>query len=228
MYKTRLALAGLLLGSPLLSLAQDAEPAPYPRYYVGLSVYSGPYHYLGFPNIDGTKFRIPIQATFGYQLRPRLAVQLGLVYSGYKDNFGYGYDYTDMNAYKVHYEGNSTLTRRNYSTSLLMRYTLTHKPAHHFQFDLVGGLILIQQRLHITTNETYSYVDYPQSPSTNVAYDNSDPFHSLNVNVGPSFRYRFGQRFEAVGDILFFLPLTNDYLRLDASTALGLRYRFGQ
>jgi hypothetical protein len=227
MYKMQLALAGLLLGSPLLSLAQAAAPASLPRFYGGLGVYSGPYQNLGRTNIRDNGYTVPVQATLGYQLRPRLAVQLGLTYSDYKNKSEYDYDYTDTNNYRVNCNSNSAATVRAVNTSLLMRYTLTRQAAHQFQVDLVGGLMLIHHQLHLTSTDFYSYIDYPQSPTTTVENDDSYTYNELNVNLGPSFRYRFGQRLEAVGDILFNVPVTGNYRHLDSSLALGLRYRFG-
>ena len=224
----RFILGGLLLGSSLACQAQDIQPVTTPKFYVGLGVYSAPYQNLGRTNIRDNKYSVPVQATLGYQLRPRLAVQLGLTYSGYKNKFEYDYDYIDMNTYRVHQNSNYNSTVRTFNTSLLMRYTLTRQPAHHFQVDLVGGLMLVHQRLHLTSTEVYSYADYPQSPTTTIENDDSYNYNNLNVNLGPSFRYRFGQRLEAVGDILFNLSVTSDYHRLDSSLALGMRYHFGE
>jgi hypothetical protein len=126
MYKTRLVLAGLLLGSPLLSLAQAAAPAPLPRFYGGLGIYLGSDHGIGrvnTPRSIGTysknTYQLPVQATLGYQLRPRLAVQLGLVYSGYKYDYASEYDYTDINANMIHYRGSNQTTLRHFTTSTL-------------------------------------------------------------------------------------------------------------
>lgn len=225
----RLILGSLLLGSSLASHAQATEPAIASKFYVGLGVYSGPYQNLGRTNIRDNKYSVPVQATLGYHIRPRLAVQLGLTYSGYKDKseYDYDYDYTDVNNYRVNRNSNYAATVRTVNTSLLVRYTLTRQPAHRFQVDLAGGLMLVHQRVHLTSTDFYSYIDYPQGPTTTVENDDSYTYNVLNVNLGPSFRYRFGQRLEAVGDILFNVPVTGNYRRLDASLALGLRYRFG-
>jgi hypothetical protein len=80
----RLILGSLLLGSSLTSYAQATESAIASKFYVGLSVYSGPYQNLGRTNTRDNRLSVPVQATLGYQLRPRLSVQLGLTYSGYR------------------------------------------------------------------------------------------------------------------------------------------------
>jgi len=223
----RLILGSLLLGSSLTSYAQATEPAITPKFYVGLGVYGGPYQRLGRTNIRDHKYGVPVQATLGYHLRPRLAVQLGLTYSGYKANYEYDNNYTDINNYRVNHTSNSATTVRTVNTSLLVRYTLTRQPAHRFQVDLAGGLMLVHQRVHLISTNFYSYIDYPQAPTTTVENDDSYTSNKLYANLGPSFRYRFGQRLEAVGDILFNVPVTGNYRRLDSSIALGLRYRFG-
>ncbi|RZK14558.1 MAG: hypothetical protein EOO56_24690 [Hymenobacter sp.] len=223
----QLILGSLLLGLPLSSLAQDSPPAAAPKFYVGLAAYSGPYQRFGSTNSNGDDVNIPVQATIGYQLRPRLAVQAGLTYSGYKRSYGYEYDYTDTNTNQVNYSTNGTYTLRAFDASLLLRYTLTRKAAHRFQADLVGGLRLTHQRGHQVGTDIYSYVNPGQGPSTIIEYDDVYPYNVLSVDLGPGFRYRFGQRLEAVGDILFNLPVTSNYHRLDSSLSLGLRYHFG-
>ena len=225
---TFLTLASLLLSVPYSSQAQDSQPVLASKFYVGLAAYSGPYQTFSTTYRYRDNINIPVQATIGYQLRPRLAVQLGLTYSGYKNKFEREYDYISIDNYKIHYNGNTITTVRTFSTALLMRYTLTRKPAHHFQFDVVGGLTLMHQGVRLTGNETYSYADYPQSPSTIIEHNDSYPYNRLNASLGPEFRYRFGQLLEVVSDILFNLPITGTYHDLDSSLALGLRYHLGQ
>lgn len=225
---TLLTLSSLLLSVPFSSQAQDSQPVPAPKFYVGLAAYSGPYQAFSTTHRYRDNINIPVQATLGYQFRPLLAVQLGLTYSGYKYRFESEYNYIDADTYKILYQSDIATKIRTFNTALLMRYTLTRKPAHHFQFDVLGGLTLIHQGARVTGNETYSYADYPQSPSTIIDRNRSYSYTNLSATLGPEFRYRFGQRLEAVGDILFNLPLTGTYHDLDSSVALGLRYHFGQ
>lgn len=225
---SKLILSSLLIGLPLVSFAQDEQPAPAPKFYVGLAAYSGPYQRFGSSNSNGTDINIPVQATFGYQLRPRLAVQASLTYSGYKRGYEYAYDYTDTNTNQVNHSSNGTYTRRSFDTALLLRYTLTRKATHRFQFDAIGGLQLTNQRFRQAGTDTYKYVNPNQGPSTTIEYNNPYFYNVLSANLGPGFRYRFGQRLEAVADILFSLPITGNHHDLDSSLALGLRYHFGQ
>lgn len=224
----QLTLGGLLLGLPLVGFAQETRSVLAPELYVGVAVYSGPYQRLDFTNIGASNSNIPVQVTVGYQLRPRLAVQLGLAYSGNKYTHEYEYDFTDTNTNQIHYNTTSTYTLRTFDTALLLRYTLTRTSTHRFQTDLVGGFQLTHQRARRVGTDNYSYVNPSQGIPVSVEYDEFYRYNVLNVDLGPSFRYRFGQRLEAVGDLIFNLPVTGNYHGLDSSLALGLRYHFGQ
>jgi hypothetical protein len=230
MYKTHLALVGLLLGSPLLSLAQEAAPAPVPRLYGGLGTYTGNNYRIGrliMPRSIGTysknTFQLPVQATLGYQLRPRLAVQLGLVYVGYKYDYASEYDYTDVNANAIHYSNSSKTTVRQYTLSSQARYTLTRKLDHRFQVDVVGGVAYHHQSYRGVGSQEYTNVSQGTTVVTND--DASFPYNESFINIGPSLRYRVEQRVDVVYDLLMNQALT--YNDRQVSMALGLRYRFG-
>lgn len=216
------ALAALLLGAPLATLAQTADPAPAHRFYGGLAIYEGSNQMLsGF--YSGERFNVPVQATLGYQLRPRLALQLGLAYSSAKADYADTYDYVNSNSIPVRYSTSSTSLRRATSASLLARYTLTRRANHRFQVDAVGGLSFYHSFYRVNSTDTYT----SQGTTDVRPYENSGAYNSLQVNLGPSFRYRFGERLEAVGDLLFYTSLTSSYHSLNSALALGLRYRFG-
>jgi hypothetical protein len=227
---TRLALAGLLLGSPLLSLAQEA--APVPRFYGGLGIYTGSHHSLGRLRLPPSgssysysknTFELPVQATLGYQVRPRLAVQLGLIYSGRKSAYASENEYTDVDANTIHYSSNNRSTLRHYTASLQARYTLTRKPDHRFQVDVVGGFSYDHQYYRGIGSQEYTNA----SQGTTIVTNNDDtfPYNESFINIGPSLRYRVGQRMEVVYDFLINQQLTRSYN--SGSMALGLRYRFG-
>ena len=83
MPQPRLVCYAVLLSAPLLGRAQtapvvpsspDPAPAPVYRFYVGLGAYTSRHERLG-TRFDGG-FAWPVQLTLGYQLRPRLALQL--------------------------------------------------------------------------------------------------------------------------------------------------------
>jgi hypothetical protein len=218
-----LSCAALLLGAPLASLAQSADPAPGPGYqfYGGLALYADGGQALG--RFHNGRFNSPVQATLGYQLRPRLAVQVGLAYSGAKGDDSYSDDYIDSNANLASYTSNVSYSRRAYSTSVLARYTLTRKATHRFQVDALGGPSFDHFASRFVSTQTTT----SQGTIDISVYDQSYRYNNLLVNLGPSFRYRFGGRVEAVYDLLFNVSLTDNH-RADASMALGLRYRFGR
>jgi hypothetical protein len=214
------ACAALLLSAPLATLAQSPDPVPAYRFYGGVAAYTSAAQSLG--GYSGSWYNVPVEATLGYQLRPRLAVQVGLAYSNTHDSFSYTNGYVDANANAVSSLNTSDYTRRVFTTSLLARYTLTRQAAHRFQVDALAGPSL----LHSAGRSTYTETVTSQGSSSVSNYDYSYRYNNLLLNAGPSFRYRFGQHLEAVYDVLFGASLTN---RFNGSTsmALGLRYRFG-
>jgi hypothetical protein len=218
-----IALAALLLGTPLVTLAQATEPVPTHRFYGGLAIYEGSNQSVrGFYSDD--QFSIPVQATLGYQLTPRLALQIGLAYSKGGSNYSDTYNYNNIDGIPVTYTTTNALSRRAISSSLLARYTLTRQPSHRFQVDAMGGLSFDHSFYRNSGTNTYT----TQGITDVSPYEYSGAYNNLLVNLGPSFRYRFGEHFEVVYDILFNTSLTSGYHSLNMSMALGLRYRFGR
>jgi hypothetical protein len=223
MHKIQLALAGLLLGAPLLSHAQGTEPTPY-KFYGGLAAYSSTYN--GVSTFPG-HFRLPVQATLGYQVRPRLAVQAGVAYSATGRSYTY---YSHDRATGQSFNPSSgTYSNRYTSASLLARYTLTRKPEHHLQFDVLGGFTLEHYSYHDAGNQTDSLSLQKTTVTTPYDYHHSD--NTFLVSAGFSARYRFGQRLELVYDLATNYDVSSSrlyaYRGFTGSTALGLRYRFG-
>jgi hypothetical protein len=196
MLSCQFILGSLLLAAPLTGFAQTT--APVPRYYVGLAAYSSGYQPLGGNYYSGT--RLPFQLTAGYQLRPRLAVQVGVAYSGGSYSyFNAGRYYTSAGAAASpysYYEFQGRNQERNTSVALLARYTLTRQPQHRFQADLLGGVTLERERYNALSTRTFS-----DSTRTNVVTTNSDDTVRSNdilLTAGASARYRFGRHLEAV------------------------------
>jgi hypothetical protein len=223
----RLILGSLLLSSSVTVQAQSTAPVPTPHFYGGLGVYSSSHQ-----NISswGNGARVPVQAVVGYQLRPRLAVQLGVAYSGNRytyffDNYSYNYLPTPTTRSSV----SGTATERSSTTSLLARYTLTRKLAHRFQADLLGGVKVEYSRYRDVGTETSR--DLTTTTSTSTPYDYPSTYNSTLLSLGASLRYRVVSRLEAVYDLTFDQPISNGYarygLRPQATMALGLRYHFG-
>lgn len=221
----RLLLSGLAIGSPLLASAQATAPTP--RYYVGLALYASPYQ----PLRGGGGYLapiIPFQAVAGYQLRPRLAVQLGVAYSSSE------YSYFDVGKYfpvggparGVFFETTSHGTSAHTSVALLGRYQLTRQPSHRLQVDLLGGVTL--ENTHYTRDGTYT--DSTQVPISR-RYDESGSSQAYLLTAGPSVRCRLGRHLEALLDFTLNYDFNRDHhvnsSELTGATALGLRYRFG-
>ena len=231
------AALGLLLTSALPALAQTAPAAPLPlpgtaRYYVGLAAYSSYCQPLGGQPLGTTGFRVPVQLTVGYQLRPRLAVQVGVAYSGStstNSNLGYEYLHTGTRPTYHYYE--NTRTMRRTSVSALARYTLTRKPAHRLQFDLLGGIGMEHGSAYSRGSHSDSLSGSLQT--TNYSYRGSQ--NMLVLTLGASARYRLNPRFELNFDLTTNYAVADEirtYVKplqgFTGSAALGLRYRFGK
>lgn len=227
---SRLVLGSLLLGLPFFSRAQDIPSVAAPKFYAGLAIYSGADHSLGRSKAPSainrsstSTYQLPVQATLGYQLRPRLAVQLGLVYSGRKNDYALADKYTDANSNTILFNSNGRSTLRHYTASLQARYTLTRKADHRLQIDVVGGFAYDHQYYRGVGSE--EYINVSQGTSTITNHDDTFPYNETSVCIGPSLRYRFGQRLEVIYDLLLNQPLNRQSNA--GSMALGLRYRFG-
>lgn len=85
--------------------------------------------------------RVPVQVVAGYQLRPRLAVQLGVAYSRIDSSyFGISryYPYQVLPR-GVYFDYSFQGYERNTSLALLARYTLTRRLGHRLQVDALGA-----------------------------------------------------------------------------------------
>lgn len=236
-----LALGSLLLSTTLPTHAQTAPEAPAvlgtaaPRFYVGLGAYSSYYQPLGSqtaPSYTG-QFRLPVQLTAGYQLRPRLALQLGVAYSGstshYAESTLYQNATTGPNATYYNLDGDYTLRRA--TVSALARYTLTANPAHRLQFDALGGLTLERSSSRSRGTQT-NYAAGTIASTSDYSFGYAQ--NTLLLSGGVGARYRLSPRFELTYDFTVNKALTERYSPyysnniLTTSHALGLRYRFGR
>ncbi|MGI4832026.1 MAG: hypothetical protein ACRYFK_01035 [Janthinobacterium lividum] len=224
-----LTLAFLLsaaLGAPLAGRAQAPAPAPFPRYYVGVAVYGSYYQTLRF---DYRGPRVPVQVMVGYQLRPRLALQLGVAYSSYTNSyFNAGRYYTNSAAAAspyTYYEYAGATSQHNTSLALLARYTLTRQPAHRFQVDVLGGFAVELQHNEDLYTRTDS--DSTKTLLTTTRDDHHYWRNYLLLTAGLSPRYRFGQHAEVFFDFTLNKSMLDTYKVLSSAAALGLRYRFG-
>ena len=223
---TPFILGGLLLSSPLAGYAQSGDPTPAPHFYGGLGLYTSSHQNL---SSWGNGARIPVQAVVGYQLRPRLAVQLGVTYSGNRSDYAYSTSYSSYypSPPSTLVDIAGTYTERSTTTSLLGRYTLTRKLAHRFQADVLGGVKFEYSRYR----EVGTTTSHDQATPVATPYEYLNTYNRTLLSLGVSLRYRVVSRLEAVYDLTFDQPISNRYayygLRPEATMALGLRYHFG-
>lgn len=212
---------GLLLAASLGAHAQQVSTASTsPHLYVGLAAYAG--NYLPLGQLIGRGTTVPLQATVGYQLRPRWAVQASVGVNGRKTDFdGVLYE-TSAGGMPVPYSYTGQFQQRLFTSSVLARYTLTRPGAHRLQVDALAGLAWVHRRV----SSTYTRTDTAgvATPSTGAYATNN-----LLLNAGLGFRYRLAPRLEATYDFLLGVPLAGYNLSgSHPSMALGLRYHVGQ
>jgi len=214
-----------LLAGPLASQAQQSSPPAY-RYYGGLALYSSDYQYVaGDSPLDLT---IPVQATLGYQLRPRLAVQTSLAYSQDVTNYN-KFDFTDIVSptYRTANNYYGRAMKRSYSLALTARYALTRKQLHRVQVEVLGGFTLEKGNYASAYQHTFTRMDSAGTTSTNSFYQAGYTYSQWLVTAGLGARYRCSRRLTAVLDV----TLNSSLARLESpptlAGALGLRYRFG-
>ncbi|MGY3087796.1 hypothetical protein ACVWYF_000822 [Hymenobacter sp. UYAg731] len=226
------ALGGLLLAAALPTHAQTTpEPSAAPRFYIGLGAYSSYYQLLGGQSGYDTPVRLPVQLVAGYRLRPRLAVQVGVAYSGNTAHFanvGLAYNPTSPTR-GTYFHEYATSTLRNASVAVLARYTLTRNPAHRVQFDALGGFTLE----HSSGFERGTRADSLGGALIVNPYSSRAARNTLLLTAGLGTRVRLSQHFELTYDFTLNKALTSDsptghFQGLTSSSALGLRYRFGR
>jgi hypothetical protein len=220
-------LAGsLLVGASLTAHAQTTGLPPAPHFYGGLGVYTSSRQQLGSWNLDQT--RLPVQAVVGYQLRPRLAVQLGVAYSGNRGNYAYSTSYSSYYpappSSVIDIAG--SYKERFATATLLARYGLTRTAAHRFQADMLGGAKFEYARYQRAGTET----THDQGTPVATPYDSHATYTQPALSLGFGLRYRLVSQLEVAYDFTFDVPVAgSDYYsaRLQSSAFLGLRYHFG-
>ncbi len=211
----------LLWCAPFLGHAQATppaatDPAPAYRFYAGAGAYTSQHEYWG--SRYGSPSTHPLQAAFGYQLRPRLALEANAVTAASRGSAA-GFA-PQANGPPLPYD--QAYASRSSSFAVLARYTLTGPPAHRLQVDGVGGVTLHR----FSFDGTGSYPD-----RTALGGFRSYELHSRDGDVlltgGASVRYRLGPHLEAVADgtLSTSLRAVRD---VTPAAAGGLRYRFGR
>ena len=227
-----LPLGGLLLGTTLPARAQTTPGTPAaPRFFVGLGAYSSYYQQLGgYTPYSSGGFRVPVQLTAGYQLSPRVAVQVGVAYSGSTAHtFDVGLVYNPASSRGTYFHYAASSTRRSASVSALARYTLTRNSAHRLQFDALGGITLE----HGDDFERGTRADSVGAALVVSPFGYHAAQNTLLLTAGLGTRYRLGSRFELTYDFILNKALSGPAphpapIGLTGSQMLGLRYRFGR
>ncbi|GAB3301983.1 outer membrane beta-barrel protein [Hymenobacter tenuis] len=215
MFIRSIGIGTAFLSLPLLGVAQATEP-PTPRFYVGVSAYTNWYQRAS-RGLDNSKWP-PVQLTLGYQLRPRLGVQVSTSYTSST------HSYVGMLSELSYAPGAEYASdRRNTSLniSVLGRYTLTRDLSHRFQVDALGGFTLDHNTYH-----QKGYVPNFNRPGETAFFERNGQANHFGLSLGPSVRYRLFSGLEAVGEGTLNLGLQSPNV-LTTSGSIGLRYRFG-
>jgi len=212
----RTIFCGLLLSTPLLGWSQNTESMPPTRLYVGVAAYRSAYQFLG--QHGGLPSTFPVQVTLGYQVTPRLAVQTGVVYTSTAGQ----HQGTVFQTNGTPSSYSSTYRNRDWSVSMLGRYTLTRTPAARLQVDGLGGFTL--ERHLFAGNGSYPDANQPSGTAT---YGLNSHDNIYLFTLGVSVRYRFCDHLEAVAEQTANTNI-NAVHAVTGSSALGLRYCFGR
>lgn len=229
MRTSRLYLGALLLGLPLLGLAQAApEPAGSHRFFVGLGAYSSYYQKLGTQAqaASSNRFQVPVQFTAGYQLAPRLALQASTAYSGHSRDF-FVADYNSPSSPTGYSQTVGSIAVRTVSVAALARYTAFTSRSTRLQVDALGGL-----GLEYFGSRSCGTSSNSQSGLASGTYERRNATNILVATLGAGLRYRLKPRFELTYDFTVNRALVSDSRAfldrsLTTSHGLGLRYRFG-
>jgi len=225
----QLSLGLLLASASILPSYGQTTPAPTPgRFYVGASFLRSEYIVATHFRTDVRSVR-PWQVQVGYQVLPRLAVQVGYSarFSETKRAFGsYGYDpVTGEPDY-----GSLQTTRRLQVLPVLVRYTALREQHTGLQLDIVAGgsLLFAKDDLNFRREEGGQVVK---------EINDRDPTTQRYATAGLGLRYPLGKHFEGVLDWTYSYnerSLPDEYRKelvgnkwgLTRAVGLGLNYRF--
>ncbi|RSK49927.1 outer membrane beta-barrel protein [Hymenobacter rigui] len=215
MFSRSISIGAALLTTPLLGLAQTITPEA-PRYYVGLSAFTSS-NQRQSREIDASKWP-PLQLTLGYQLRPRLAVQVSAAYSNSPGSRTANFvDIYGGSAGKYHVDYRNTAL----SITALGRYTLTRTLSHRFQLDALGGFTLDR-----ATYQSEGFYPASGNPNESIPFRRASDVNQYSLSVGPSLRYRLVGGLEAMAEGTVNMDLRSPRV-VTTSGAAGVRYRFG-
>ncbi|SFP70657.1 outer membrane protein [Hymenobacter arizonensis] len=222
-------LVAFLLALPMLSRAQTPvlEPAPTPKFYVGLAAYSSYYQNFGGKAARNSSVRLPVQLTAGYQLGPRISLQVGVAHS--RANYSYDNEfiyYPEPNNAPQYSRFQGSIRSQVTSVSLLSRYTLTRNLAHRVQFDALAGAGLENGSGNSRSTRSDSIAGGLQITN----YSSRGSRNLFLLTLGAGVRYRLNPRLDLNFDITTNRSVGDPYYNVGftGSAALGVRYRFGK
>jgi hypothetical protein len=226
-----LLLGTLLLHAPTVR-AQTAQTSPFPRWYVGLQYGRQDYHLIFSATTTSnqvepgrTNSRRP-QLTAGYQVSPRLGLQLGL--APLWESFTFGSSGTNDAGEPVLEKGLSK--GRSLAVPVLARYALAPNLWKHLQLEMLAGPVLFFSEGKSDFTRTENGVVTRHSVVTTQV-------RNAFLTAGPSARYEVGRHLAGFADWLFYKNLQSSSSSITGSNLgnktgittgvnLGIQYRF--
>jgi hypothetical protein len=213
------------LAVPLLSAAQGVPtPAPAtlrsPTFYLGVSAATGltasPDGFSGTPTGPTTYNHVPLlpKLTAGWQLLPRLALQVSGQYAQQSDTYNFIEGRSDVNGQVIAIPGFHGFRLHSVAVPILARYTLTSNLTHRLQVDLLGGVTLVHRS---TQYHSLVYFPEPGAPPlpagitpevTDVAYKQAST--AVHLSLGPSCRYRIAPHWQVMAEAVANYRVTAD------------------
>ncbi|RZK28771.1 MAG: hypothetical protein EOO63_10505 [Hymenobacter sp.] len=226
-----------------ISQGKATQAIPSPRFYVGLAAATGsaasPDGFAGTPTTPTTRNSISVLPRFtaGWQVLPRLAVQLSAQYAQQNDTYNFVEGRVDANGQVHQLPGSYGFRFHSVIAPVLVRYTLINDLARRLQLDVLGGVTFVHRFTQYHNVVNIPAPDSTQAPITSVDYDRSST--GVHLSLGPSLRYRLGSQLEITADVVANYLVNNGtatvngYVATTSTTrpsftsSLGLRYRFG-
>lgn len=228
---------------PLCGYAQTA-PATDAKFYVGLgaasSLLKSPDGFGATPVTPTTRNDAPVlpQLTAGWQLAPRLALQLGVRYAQQRSTYTFVQSSPSSSGSANSFLGFENFRFHSLAAPVLLRYTLTRNSAQRLQIDALGGVTLVRRW---TQYHNLRRVSAPDSAQADFALDTQSALAGTDVHatLGLGVRYRVAPRLEIAAEVLANYqvntpkrpPIGTTTLtgasRFAPTGSIGVNYRFG-
>lgn len=218
---TPLLVVAAAVAFPFLCGAQPRPAAAFtPRLLAGVGGTVGAYQ---LPAGGAARVVSPMPAT-GLQFAPRFAVQASTAY-GQETFRVHNTGFIGPSGRVVHQLVDGTNRRRTVPVAGLVRYTLTKRGDQRVQADMLAGVTWV----HSSLRSQGTVRDSAGRGAS--AYDYVTFGTSTYLSGGAGVRYRLTSRFEGLAEWVF-NRLVDAHpavpVRLSATFALGVRYRFGR